>query len=62
MGSKLAPPATTATPNQDCKLDVEKMDTTFKDKTSKHNIHSVKCVDCHEKGIPKKKEPLVAEN
>ena len=39
----------------DCKLDVEKMDTTFKDKSSKHNIHSVKCVDCHERGVPKKK-------
>lgn len=39
----------------DCKLDVEKMDTTFKDKSSKHNIHSVKCLDCHDKGVPKKK-------
>lgn len=44
----------------DCKLDVEKMDTSFKDKTSKHNIHSVKCVDCHEKGVPKRKM-LMAE-
>jgi Cytochrome c554 and c-prime len=43
----------------DCNLDVEKMDTTFKDKASKHNIHSVKCMDCHEKGIPKRKAPLV---
>ena len=30
-----------------CGLDVEKMDTTFKIRTSAHNIHSVKCLDCH---------------
>ena len=36
-----------------CGLDVEKMDTTFKSKKSLHNIHSVKCVDCHTKGVPK---------
>lgn len=45
----------------DCKLNVEKMDTSFKDKASKHNIHSVKCVDCHEKGVPKKKVAAIAE-
>jgi hypothetical protein len=33
------------------------MDTTFKDLKSKHNIHWVKCADCHEKGIPKRKTP-----
>ena len=38
-----------------CGIDVEKMDTTFKIRTSAHNIHSVKCVDCHEKGVPKKR-------
>ena len=38
-----------------CGLDVEKMDTTFKSSTSKHNIHWVKCVDCHTNGVPKKK-------
>lgn len=38
-----------------CGLPVESMDTTFKDKTSKHNIHSVKCIDCHPKGVPRKK-------
>jgi len=37
-----------------CGLDVEKMDTTFKSRTSPHNIHTVKCADCHPKGIPKK--------
>jgi hypothetical protein len=40
-----------------CGLDVEKMDTTFKDKNSKQNVHFVKCQDCHTKGIPKKIPP-----
>jgi hypothetical protein len=35
-----------------CKLDVEKMNTTYKDKTSKNNIHFVACIDCHTKGRP----------
>lgn len=48
--------------HQDCRIDVEKMDTTFKDKNSKHNIHSVRCLDCHEKGIPHKKGALPATN
>lgn len=39
-----------------CGLDVEKMDTTFKDAKSKHNVHWVKCGDCHPKGVPKKRE------
>jgi hypothetical protein len=39
-----------------CGLDVEKMDTTFRAAESKHNIHWVKCEDCHPKGVPKKKE------
>jgi hypothetical protein len=38
-----------------CGLDVEKMDTTFASKNSKHNVHWVKCADCHTKGVPKKK-------
>lgn len=38
-----------------CGLDVEKMDTTFFSSNSKHNIHWVKCADCHLKGVPKKK-------
>jgi len=37
-----------------CGLDVEKMDTTFKSQKSPHNIHFVKCEDCHTKGVPKK--------
>jgi hypothetical protein len=40
-----------------CGLDVEAMDTTFKSTHSGHNIHFVKCVDCHTKGIPKKRRP-----
>ena len=35
-----------------CGLDVEKMDTTFRDVKSPHNIHFVKCADCHPKGVP----------
>ena len=37
-----------------CGLDVEKMDTTFSSLKSKHNIHWVKCGDCHTKGVPRK--------
>ena len=39
-----------------CGLDVEKMDTTFASANSKHNIHWVKCADCHTKGVPPKKQ------
>jgi hypothetical protein len=35
-----------------CGIDVEKMDTTFKSPSSPHNIHTVKCADCHPNGIP----------
>jgi hypothetical protein len=35
-----------------CQLDVTKMNTTFLDRKSPHNIHSVRCIDCHPKGIP----------
>jgi hypothetical protein len=38
-----------------CGLDVEKMDTTFRSTGSKHNVHWVKCADCHTHGVPKKK-------
>ncbi len=40
-----------------CGLDVEKMDTTFKDPKSKHNIHFVKCLDCHPKGVRRRQRP-----
>jgi hypothetical protein len=39
-----------------CGLDVAKMDTTFRDPKSPHNIHFVKCADCHPKGVPRKRE------
>ena len=38
-----------------CGLDVEKMDTTFLSPDSKHNVHWVKCADCHPQGIPAKR-------
>jgi Cytochrome c3/Cytochrome c554 and c-prime len=44
-----------------CGLDVEKMDTTFLSTKSKHNIHWVKCIDCHPKGVPPKKKPVQAD-
>jgi hypothetical protein len=43
-----------------CGLDVEKMDTTFASTGSKHNVHWVKCADCHPKGVPKKKPAALA--
>jgi hypothetical protein len=39
-----------------CKLDVEKMNTSYKDRTSINNIHFVACTDCHKKGRPFKKQ------
>jgi hypothetical protein len=38
-----------------CGLDVEKMDTTFMNPKSTHNVHSVKCGECHPKGVPPRK-------
>jgi hypothetical protein len=37
-----------------CGRDVETMDTTFRDPKSAHNIHTVRCLDCHPKGVPRK--------
>jgi hypothetical protein len=37
------------------------MDTTFANKNSRHNIHTVKCADCHPKGVPARR-PRMAEN
>jgi len=34
-----------------CGLDVEKMDTTYRDSKSLYDIHFVKCLDCHPKGV-----------
>jgi hypothetical protein len=39
-----------------CGLDVEKMDTTFVNNKSAHNVHFVKCGDCHRNGVPRKRE------
>jgi len=39
-----------------CGLDVEAMDTTFLAKSSKHDIHTVKCADCHPGGVPERKK------
>jgi hypothetical protein len=41
-----------------CGLPVEAMDTTFKSPQSQHNIHSVKCIDCHTGGVPQKQPKL----
>ena len=38
-----------------CGIDVEKMDTTFANAKSGHNIHWVRCTDCHQHGVPKPK-------
>ncbi len=40
-----------------CGLDVETMDTTFRSPKSPHNVHSVKCQDCHARGVPRKRPP-----
>jgi hypothetical protein len=40
-----------------CGLDVEKMDTTFRNPKSGRDIHRVKCLDCHPGGAPKKRIP-----
>ncbi len=39
-----------------CKIDAEKMNTTYFDKTSKNNIHFVACTNCHVKGRPVRKD------
>lgn len=38
-----------------CGLDVTRMDTTFNSLASRHNIHSVQCIDCHPSGAPNPK-------
>lgn len=38
----------------ECGLDVESMDTTYANAKSAHNIHRVRCVDCHQHGVPRK--------
>jgi hypothetical protein len=38
-----------------CGLNVETMDTSFRAPKSSHNIHFVKCGDCHTKGVPRRR-------
>jgi len=58
-GEQTRPSCATCHPRlSNCGLDVEKMDTTFKDKKSMHNVHFVKCADCHPKGVPKRRNGL----
>ncbi len=45
-----------------CGIDVEKMDTTFLTAASAHNIHWVKCTDCHQHGIPRPKPSTAAKS
>ena len=40
-----------------CGLDVTKMNTSFAEDRSPHNVHFVRCIDCHTKGIPPKRRP-----
>ncbi|MGD0669994.1 MAG: hypothetical protein ABSB23_20845 [Bryobacteraceae bacterium] len=41
-----------------CGLDVEKMDTTFRSRTGRHNIHPFECLDCHIHGVPKRRNAV----
>lgn len=50
--SALASCVTCHPANSHCGINVEKMDTTFLSSTSKHNIHTVSCTDCHAEGVP----------
>jgi len=38
-----------------CGIEVETMDTTFRSRTSRYDVHRVACLDCHPKGVPAKK-------
>ncbi len=54
-GQETRPSCSTCHPRlSNCGIAVETMDTTFKTKSSKHDIHSMKCIDCHTKGVPHK--------
>jgi hypothetical protein len=55
-GEKAAASCATCHPRlSNCGLNVEKMDTTFRSSSSAHNIHWVKCEDCHTGGVPKRR-------
>jgi len=38
-----------------CGLDVTAMDTTFRSRVSTHNVHTMRCLDCHPSGVPTKR-------
>jgi len=60
-GQQTRPSCSTCHPKlSNCGIPVETMDTTFKNRKSPHNIHFVKCADCHTHGIPKKKPPVLS--
>ena len=40
-----------------CGLEVQKMDTTYLSTSSKHNVHTVACTDCHPQGRPAPRTP-----
>jgi len=42
-----------------CGIEVQKMDTTYLSASSKHNVHTVACADCHPQGIPVKAPPKI---
>jgi hypothetical protein len=44
-----------------CGIAVEKMDTTFANAKSAHNVHWVKCVDCHQHGVPRVKTNVTSQ-
>ena len=46
--------------NQQFVRHVFAMDTTFKDVKSAHNIHFVKCADCHPKGVPARRNQVAS--
>jgi hypothetical protein len=45
-----------------CGIDVEKMDTSYANANSTHNIHWVKCTDCHQHGVPKAPAKLKSQS
>jgi hypothetical protein len=60
--SALASCATCHPQMSHCGINVEKMDTSFANRSSQHNIHWVKCTDCHQHGIPQVKKTTLPTN
>jgi cytochrome c554/c'-like protein len=58
-GGATLPSCATCHPRlSNCGLPVETMDTTFRSADSKHDVHRVKCEDCHPGGAPQKKKKV----